>query len=89
MVVDEFSRFHFAFSCKDTSNETVKKCLLRLFSLFGMAKYMHCDRGSSLISDESRKARQVFWYKGETAKEEGQSVSKKNYVIWFLGSVFI
>ena len=42
---------------------------------------MQCDRGSSLISDESRKARQVFWYKGETAKEEDQSVSKKNYVI--------
>lgn len=80
MVVDEFSRFHFAFSCKGTSNETVKKCLLHLFSLFGMAKYMHCDRRSSLISDESRKARQVFWSMGKTAKEEGQSISKKKII---------
>lgn len=81
MVVDELSRFHFAFSCKGASNERVKKCLLHLFSLFGMAKYMHCDRGSSLISDEPRKARQVFWSMGKTAKEEGQSVSKKNDII--------
>ena len=53
MVVDKFSRFLFAGPCKDTSTETVKKCLLHLFSLFGAAKYMHSDRGNSLISQES------------------------------------
>ena len=51
-VVDEFSRFPFAFPCNDTSTETIKKCLLQLFSLFGMLNYTHIDRGSSSISNE-------------------------------------
>ena len=51
-VVDEFSRFPFAFPCKDISTETIKKCLLQLFSLFGMPNYTHIDRGSSSISNE-------------------------------------
>ena len=44
-VVDEFS-------CKSISTETVEKCLLQLFTVFGMVSYMHSVRGSSLISDE-------------------------------------
>ena len=46
------SRFPFAFPCKNTSIETIQKCLLQLFSLFGMPNYIHSDMGSSLISNE-------------------------------------
>ena len=34
-VVDEFSRFPFAFPCNDMKTETVIKCLSTLFCLFG------------------------------------------------------
>ena len=34
-VVDEFSRFSFAFPCNDMKTETVIKCLSTLFCLFG------------------------------------------------------
>ena len=53
-VVDEYSRFPFAFPCRDVSTETVIKCLVQLFSLFGMPGFVHSDRGQSLISAELR-----------------------------------
>ena len=53
-VVDEYSRYPFAFPCSNTESSTVIKCFIQLFSLFGMPAYVHSDRGSSLISDELR-----------------------------------
>ncbi|XP_042228552.1 uncharacterized protein LOC121870679 [Homarus americanus] len=35
-VVDEHSRFPFAFACKDMTAATVIKCLRQLFAIFGM-----------------------------------------------------
>lgn len=52
IVVDEFSRFPFAFPCKDISSTTVIKCLESLFSVFGPPKYLHSDRGTSFVSSE-------------------------------------
>jgi hypothetical protein len=51
-VVDEFSRFPFAFPCPDMSTGTVIKCLESLFALFGMPGYIHTDRGTSFMSHE-------------------------------------
>lgn len=51
-VVDEFSRFPFAFPCSDLSAATVKKKLTSLFSIFGMPTYIHSDRGTSFVSAE-------------------------------------
>lgn len=51
-VVDEFSRFVFAFPCKDVGTTSVINCMNSLFSLFGMPAFVHSDRGSSLISSE-------------------------------------
>ena len=51
-IVDEFSRFPFAFPCPDISSQTVIKCLLQLFSIFGMPAYIHTDRGTSFMSIE-------------------------------------
>ena len=51
-IIDEFSRFPFAYPCKDTSTTTVIKCLTNLFSIFGLPSYIHSDRGASFMSIE-------------------------------------
>ena len=54
-VVDEFSRFPFAFPCADMTSATVIKCLCQLFAIFGMPSYIHSDRGSSFKSEELKR----------------------------------
>lgn len=54
-IIDEFSRFPFAYACKDMTSATVIKCLNDLFSTFGTPAYIHSDRGTSFLSDELRK----------------------------------
>lgn len=49
-AIDEFSRFPFAFPCPNMNTETVIKCLEQIFSLCGMAHYVHSDRGTSFMS---------------------------------------
>jgi len=51
-IVDEFSRFPFAYPVADMTTETVIKCLDNLFSMFGMPAYIHSDRGTSFMSKE-------------------------------------
>jgi hypothetical protein len=51
-VIDEYSRFPFAFPCRDVSTSTVIECLDKLFSLFGTPSYIHSDRGASFMSRE-------------------------------------
>lgn len=51
-IVDEFSRFPFAYACPDMTAGTVIKCFINLFSIFGMPSYIHSDRGSSFMSKE-------------------------------------
>ena len=48
-VVDENSRFPFAFSSSNINAETVIKCLMQLFSLFGLCLCIHSDRGSAFM----------------------------------------
>ena len=52
VIVDEYSRFPFAFPCPDTSSATVMKCSDQIFSLCGFPTFLHSDRGSSFISRE-------------------------------------
>ena len=54
-VIDEFSRFPFAFACSDVSSSTVIHCLTQIFCLFGMPAYIHSDRGSCFQSSELNK----------------------------------
>ena len=49
-VVDEYSRFPFAFPCRDVSANSVINCLTHLFSIFGMPSFIHSDCGSSFLS---------------------------------------
>ena len=50
-IVDEYSRFPFAFPCTDMLATTVKKCLIEIFFIFGEPGFVHSDRGRSFISD--------------------------------------
>ena len=50
VVVDEFSRFPFAFPIKDTSAETAVRCLTSLFTVFGTPEFIHSDRGAAFTS---------------------------------------
>lgn len=51
-IVDEYSRFPFAFPSSDMTSSTVIKHLSELFSVFGLPSYIHSDRGSSFISQD-------------------------------------
>ncbi|KAG8173283.1 hypothetical protein JTE90_009856 [Oedothorax gibbosus] len=51
-IVDEYSRFPFAFPCSDISTSTVIKVLTNVFSLFGTPAYIHSARGTSFMSQE-------------------------------------
>ncbi|KRX75500.1 Pro-Pol polyprotein [Trichinella sp. T6] len=55
IVVDEYSRFPFAFPCADVSAASAEKCLVELYSLFGVPSYVHSDLGSAFASDEFRR----------------------------------
>ena len=51
-VVDEYSRFPFAFPCPNMHSSTVIKCPDQIFTLCGMPSYIHSDRGTSFLSQE-------------------------------------
>lgn len=53
-IVDEYSRFPFAYPCPDLSTNTVINKLTDLFSIFGMPTYVHSDRGTSFLSKEMK-----------------------------------
>jgi len=49
-VIDEFSRFPFAFAYSSVDANTVISFLNRLFALFGMPADIHSDRGTAFMS---------------------------------------
>ena len=51
-MVDEYSRFIFAFPTVDATADSTIECLLSLFSLFGMPDYIHSDRGPAFVSQK-------------------------------------
>ena len=51
-VVDEYSRFPFAFPCPNMQSSTVITCLDQIFTLCGMPNYIHSDLGTSFLSRE-------------------------------------
>ena len=50
--IDEHSRFPFAFPCADMTATSVIKCLVQVFSIFGLPQYIHSDRGPQFMSQE-------------------------------------
>lgn len=51
-MVDEYSRFPFAFPCSDMSSQTVISCLHKLFSIFGCPSSVHSDRAAQFMSQD-------------------------------------
>ena len=51
-IIDEYSRFPFAYACRDTSSKTVTHCLNQLFAIFGMSDMMHNDRAPDFLSEK-------------------------------------
>ena len=54
-IINEYSRFPFAFSCRDTSAKSIISGLDQVFSMFGMPAYIHSDRGSAFMSAEFKR----------------------------------
>ena len=52
IAVDEYSRFPFAFPCKNMNSRTVINCLSQLLCLFGLPGFIHSDRQASFMSKE-------------------------------------
>ena len=59
VMVDEYSRFPFAFPCPDTSAKSVIDSCQKLYSLFGTPTSIHCDRAKCFMSQEVKE----FMYK--------------------------
>ena len=51
-VVDEYSRFPFAFATSNIESQTVVSCLMQIFNMFGACGCIHSDRGKSFVSSE-------------------------------------
>ena len=53
-VIDEFSRFPFAFVCKDTSSQSAIRCLMELFTTYGVPGTIHSDNGPAFVSKQMK-----------------------------------
>ena len=51
-IIDEFSRFPFAFALKAISALSVTSCLDKLFAIFGVPGFIHTDRETQFMSSE-------------------------------------
>ena len=85
-MVDEYSRFSFAYPCQNMESSTVIRCLTDVFSTFGIPGFVHNDRGPSLVSEETRLflLRNGISYSNSTKynpRGNGQ-VERYNGVIW-------
>lgn len=53
-IIDEYSRFPFAYPCRDTKSSTINQCFNNLFSMFGMHEMVHNDQGTNFLSEETQ-----------------------------------
>lgn len=85
-VVDEFSRFPFAFPCSDMSAATVIKCLMKIFVVFGMPSYIHSDQGANFMSEELKSflhSHNVATSRTTPYNPEGNGqIERYNGIIW-------
>ena len=85
-VIDEFSRFPFAFPCPNITTKTVIICLDQLFSLCGYPNFVHTDRGTSFMSNELKSyltKRGIATSKSTPYHPIGNSqVERYNGIIW-------
>ena len=53
-LIDEYSRFPFAYPCPNMSSNSVTQCFNHLFSIFGMPDMIHNDRATDFLSEETQ-----------------------------------
>ena len=53
-MIDEYSRFPFAYPCRDMTSGIVTHCFNHLFSIFGMPDMVHNDRATDFLSGETQ-----------------------------------
>ena len=53
-VIDEYSRFPFAFPLYQVTSSSIINCLKSIFSVFGVPQFIHSDRGTQFMSTEFR-----------------------------------
>ena len=85
-IVDEYSRFPFAFPCTDVSAATVKKHFINLFSIFGNPSFIHSDRGTAFMSEELKiflLSRNISTSRTTAFNAQGNGqVERYNGIIW-------
>ena len=84
-IIDEYSRFPFVFPCPDVLTSTVIKCLITLFSIFGMPGCVHSDRGASFMSHELRTSlgeNRIAASRTTSYNPEGNGQVEKYGVVW-------
>ena len=85
-IMDEYSRFPFAFAVPDLTSATVIKCLTELFTTYGTPAYIHSDRGSSFMSSELK--HQLDFWNVATSRTTpynprgNRQVERYNGIIW-------
>ena len=85
-LVDEYSRFPFAFPCKDMKSSTVISCLEQFFAMFGMPSYVHNDRAPDFLLDEIKtylKTRGIATSRTSRYNPQGNGqIERYNGTIW-------
>ena len=85
-LIDEYSRFPFAYPCRDMSSRTVIQCFNHLFSIFGMPDMVHNDRATDFLSDETQNyllGRSISTSKTSRYNPQGNGqVEKLNGTLW-------
>ena len=85
-VVDEYSRFPFAFPCSDMTSSTVVKCLSELFAMFGKPSYIHSDRGPCFMSDELKQF--IHEHGIATSRTTSYNPQGNGQVEWYNGVIW-
>ena len=85
-VVDEYSRFPFAFPFADVAAATAIKHLTNLFSVFGNPSFVHSDRGTAFMSEELKRflcSRGIATSRTTAFNLQGNGqVERYNGIIW-------
>ena len=85
-MIDEYSRFPFAYPCKDMSSSTVTRCFSHLFSIFGMPDMVHNDQGTDFLSEETQSyllSKNIATSKTSRYNPQGNGqVEKLNGTLW-------
>lgn len=79
IIIDEFSRFPFAYACADVSSSSVVKLFNHLFCIFGMPSYLHSDEEPSFMSSELK---QFLHNMGLATIRLGLKTKKTTIVMW-------